>query len=221
MLAGVKARRAAATLTGSGLDPGSAQASQAATAGRRDGRQPWRCPMIVDTEASMRFLRTAYEPDDWIAVFLKSYDDRPDAAARRPAVAVPRTQGARVAAGDECQAVQRLRQRQCHHARRQRTRTKDAIAAVRHIFLEADEDGPERLADDCRRARTCRRRRTSWNRRRAGCTSSGASPASRQKAPNGCRSTSRASSGPIPRRRPARRRRVSPATGTTSGRRRT
>ena len=30
--------------------------------------------MIVDTEAAMRFLRTAYEPDDWIALFLKSYD---------------------------------------------------------------------------------------------------------------------------------------------------
>ena len=30
----------------------------------------------------------------------------------------------------------------------QRTRTKDAIAAVRHIFLEADEDGAKRLADD-------------------------------------------------------------------------
>ena len=30
--------------------------------------------MIVDTEASMRFLRTAYERDDWIALFLKSYE---------------------------------------------------------------------------------------------------------------------------------------------------
>ncbi len=30
--------------------------------------------MIVDTAAAMRFLRTAYEPDDWIALFLKSYE---------------------------------------------------------------------------------------------------------------------------------------------------
>ena len=30
--------------------------------------------MIVDTKAALRFLRTAYEPDDWIALFLKSYE---------------------------------------------------------------------------------------------------------------------------------------------------
>ncbi len=30
--------------------------------------------MIVDTDAAIRFLRTAYEPDDWIALFLKSYE---------------------------------------------------------------------------------------------------------------------------------------------------
>jgi hypothetical protein len=28
----------------------------------------------VDREAPLHFLRTAYEPDDWIAVFLKSYE---------------------------------------------------------------------------------------------------------------------------------------------------
>ena len=59
--------------TGSGLDPGSAQASQATTAGRGMAGS-LEVPMIVDTEASMHFLRTAYEPDDWIALFLKSYE---------------------------------------------------------------------------------------------------------------------------------------------------
>ena len=40
--------------------------------------------MIVDTEAAMRFLRTAYEPDDWIALFLKSYETgRPCSASVR------------------------------------------------------------------------------------------------------------------------------------------
>ena len=29
---------------------------------------------IVDREAPLEFLRTAYEPDDWVAVFLKSYE---------------------------------------------------------------------------------------------------------------------------------------------------
>jgi hypothetical protein len=28
---------------------------------------------MIDTDAAIRFLRTAYEPDDWIALFLKSY----------------------------------------------------------------------------------------------------------------------------------------------------
>ena len=29
--------------------------------------------MTVDRAAPIRFLRTAYEADDWIAVFLKTY----------------------------------------------------------------------------------------------------------------------------------------------------
>jgi hypothetical protein len=28
----------------------------------------------VDSEAAVRFLRLAYTPADWVAVFLKSYD---------------------------------------------------------------------------------------------------------------------------------------------------
>jgi hypothetical protein len=28
----------------------------------------------VDRSAPLRFLRTAYQPDDWVAVFLKSYE---------------------------------------------------------------------------------------------------------------------------------------------------
>src|SRR5947209_754888 len=29
---------------------------------------------MVDRDAPLRFLRTAYQPDDWVAVFLKSYE---------------------------------------------------------------------------------------------------------------------------------------------------
>jgi hypothetical protein len=29
--------------------------------------------MLMDSSASIRFLQVAFEPDDWIAVFLKSY----------------------------------------------------------------------------------------------------------------------------------------------------
>ena len=73
VLTGVKARRTAATLPGFGLDPGSAQASRPSPPAE-DGRATLEVIMIVDTEAAMRFLRTAYEPDDWIALFLKSYE---------------------------------------------------------------------------------------------------------------------------------------------------
>lgn len=29
---------------------------------------------VIDREAPLQFLRAAYEPDDWVAVFLKSYE---------------------------------------------------------------------------------------------------------------------------------------------------
>ena len=29
--------------------------------------------MLIDREAPLRFLRTGYEPADWVAVFLKTY----------------------------------------------------------------------------------------------------------------------------------------------------
>ena len=103
----------------------------------------------------------------------------------------------------------------------QRTRTKDAIATVRHIFLEADEDGPQALADD----RGARRSAAAIVRSGILAGSTALLLARRRllnrSAPSGFRSTWPASSAPIPRRRPARRRPVSPGIRTTSGRRRT
>ena len=32
--------------------------------------------MAIDLDAPLRFLRTAFQPDDWVAVLLKSHDDR-------------------------------------------------------------------------------------------------------------------------------------------------
>lgn len=29
--------------------------------------------MVANTNAALEFLRTAFEPDDWVAIFLKSY----------------------------------------------------------------------------------------------------------------------------------------------------
>jgi hypothetical protein len=59
--------------TGCGLDTASAQAQWLRTAGRVVAVKALEVPMIVDSEASVRFLQIAYDPDDWIAVFLKSY----------------------------------------------------------------------------------------------------------------------------------------------------
>ena len=176
--------------------------------------------MIVDTEASMHFLRTAYEPDDWIAVFLKSYETGQTLQRVGPLSLFLEP---KVHAWLRAMNAKRFNVYVSVNAVRegQRTRTKDAIAAVRHIFLEADEDGPERLADDLGA------RGPAAAVVHPGVLAGSAAlllarqPASRQKAPSGCRSTWRASSERIRRRRPARRPLGSPDTRTTSGRRRT
>jgi len=64
-----------------------------------------RPPLVprVDRAAPLQFLRTAYEADDWIAVFLKRYDTG----------VVPAGTGAGVATPDERPSFQPLCQRQC------------------------------------------------------------------------------------------------------------
>jgi RepB DNA-primase from phage plasmid len=98
--------------------------------------------MVVDTEASLHFLRTAFEPDDWIAVFLKSYENGralqrvgPLSLFLEPRVhAWLRSMNARkyncyVAVNSIKPGV--------------RARTKDSIGSVRHVFLETDENGEQ------------------------------------------------------------------------------
>ena len=104
----------------------------------------------IDPESARWFLNTAYEPGDWVALFLKSYET-----------------------GQVTQRVGPLSwavSRQCHswlrmmNARRfnvyvsvnaiaagRRARTRDAIASVRHVFLEADHEGNEVLSAVCAR----------------------------------------------------------------------
>src|SRR5687768_16508480 len=98
---------------------------------------------IVDRAAPLQFLRTAFAADDWVAVFLKTY--RTGETAQRIApiatVASPRFQAW-------------LRYRNAHGwnvyvsvnaVAPGRSRTRCAIAAVRHVSLEADRDGPALL----------------------------------------------------------------------------
>ncbi len=106
---------------------------------------PW-----VDRVAPLRFLETAFQPDDWVAVFLKSYATGRVAQRVGPVswVSHPRFQ-----------AWLRLRNAQRFNVYvainaivpGRRSRTRQAIGAIRHVFLDADHDGPGVLARIARR----------------------------------------------------------------------
>ena len=96
--------------------------------------------MDIDLDAPVHFIRTAYEPEDWIAVFLKSYATGRVAQRVGPASLVMSTR------------FQEWLRRENHglanvyvsvNAVRpgQLTRTRRAIRDIRHIFAEADHDG--------------------------------------------------------------------------------
>jgi hypothetical protein len=99
----------------------------------------------VDREAPLRFLRTAFAPDDWIAIFLKSYDTGRVHQRVGPLDWVMH---------HRFQAWLRFKNSQKYNvycgvngiAPWNRTRTRDSVGAVRHVFLEADRDGPGVLA---------------------------------------------------------------------------
>lgn len=94
----------------------------------------------IDSKAAVRFFRVVYEPSDWVAIFLKSYDT--GRVAQRVGavswVAQQRFQGwlraMNVRRFNVYVSVNTV-------AAGRRTRTRDAIASVRHVFLEADQDG--------------------------------------------------------------------------------
>ena len=99
----------------------------------------------VDPDAPLRFLRTGYHPDDWVAVFIKSYGSGHTTHRVLPLSLVT---AARFQAW--------LRWHNALHgniyvtvnsiAPHQRTRTREAVAAIRHVFLDVDHHGPEILA---------------------------------------------------------------------------
>jgi hypothetical protein len=99
----------------------------------------------IDRDAPHLFLEAGYEPEDWVAVFLKSYDTGETAqrVLPRSAAISPRLQAW-------------LRFRNAAHwniyvsvnaVAPGRSRTKAAIAAVRHVFLDVDRDGPRFLSE--------------------------------------------------------------------------
>lgn len=94
----------------------------------------------VDRGAPLQFLRTAFDHDDWIALLLKRYDSGETVQRVGPALLFQQP---------NVQAWLRLM-----NARRfnvyvsvnavapgRRSRTRDAIGAIRHVFVEVDHDG--------------------------------------------------------------------------------
>ena len=107
-------------------------------------RRPPRVPR-VDRAAPLQFLRTAYEADDWIAVFLKRYDTGEAVQRVGP---VTWFQQAPVQAW--------LRLMNARHFNlfvsvnallpERRSRTREAVCAIRHVFIDVDHDGRGVLA---------------------------------------------------------------------------
>jgi hypothetical protein len=99
----------------------------------------------IDREAPLAFLATAFERDDCIAVFLKSYASGRVAQRVRAVedVGKPKFQAwlrAENAAGSNVYvSVNSLR---CG----QRSRRREAVAAIRHVFLDADDHADDVLA---------------------------------------------------------------------------
>lgn len=101
--------------------------------------------MAIDLEAPLRFLRSAFRPDDWIAVLLKSHDTGGSAQRVGPMslIANPKFQ-----AWLRAENARRFSVFVSVNAIRpqRKARTRDAIGEIRHVFLDADRDGPAVLA---------------------------------------------------------------------------
>lgn len=101
--------------------------------------------MAIDLETPLRFLHTAFRPDDWIAVLLKSHDTGGTAQRVGPLSLItnPRFQ-----AWLRAENARRFSVFVSVNAIRpqRKARTRDAIGEIRHVFLDADRDGPSVLA---------------------------------------------------------------------------
>jgi RepB DNA-primase N-terminal domain len=96
---------------------------------------------VVDTKASLQFLRTAYHPNDWVAVLVKSSNSRhvaqrvvPVSVAMSPRVQAWLTRENESLAGNVYVSVNALRSRTA-------SRCRSDVGAIRHLFLDADDDG--------------------------------------------------------------------------------
>lgn len=93
--------------------------------------------MRVNPRESVRFLTSAYEPEDWVAVFLKSYTTG-RVAQRIRSIAAAQGQRFQAWLRAESAAGANVYVSVNAVAPHQRSRRREAIAAIRHVFLDAD-----------------------------------------------------------------------------------
>ena len=99
----------------------------------------------VDRHAPRRFVRTVFEPTDWVAIFLKSYERSRVAQRVGPVSWIQSDRFQRWLCAMNAHkynifvSVNAI-------ASGHRSRTRDDISAVRHVFLDADNDGAAVLA---------------------------------------------------------------------------
>src|SRR3954471_12435188 len=93
--------------------------------------------MSVDRAAPLTFLRTAFHDDDWVAVFLKSYQCGRIAQRVRP---VQQIQSAMFQAWLRAENAARANVYVSVNAvaPHQRSRRREAVREIRHVFLDAD-----------------------------------------------------------------------------------
>jgi hypothetical protein len=99
----------------------------------------------VDRDAPVRFLRTVFEPGDWVAVFVKSYGTRDVAQRVGPLSWVQSEPYQRWLRAMNAGKFDIFVSVNAIEAGR-RSRRREAIGAVRHVFLDADNDGGAVLA---------------------------------------------------------------------------
>lgn len=101
--------------------------------------------MAIDLDAPIRFLKTQFMPDDWVAILLKSHDTGGTAQRVGPVslIASPKFQ-----AWLRAENARRFSVFVSVNAIRpqRKARTREAIGEIRHVFLDADRDGPAVLA---------------------------------------------------------------------------
>ena len=99
----------------------------------------------VDRAAPVQFLSTVFEPEDWVAILLKSYDRTGFAQRVGPVSWVQSERVQRWLRAMNARKYNVFASVNAIAAGR-RSRSRDAIGAVRHIFLDADHDGPAVLS---------------------------------------------------------------------------